>query len=61
MPDGIIIRQWPRLADISTTEHTDSDGKVTTIYKATIELKRLAWCSLGILVVGFLLGVLVAM
>lgn len=59
MPDGVIIRQWPRLADISTTEHTDSDGNTTTIYKATIELKRLGWLSLGLVAVGFVLGALI--
>ena len=51
MPDGTVIIRAPRLVAIETTD----DGRKV----AKIELKRLGWCSLGLLAIGFVLGALV--
>lgn len=58
--DGTVIIRVPRLASIETTDHLDTAGNtIGKTHIVRIELKRLGWCSFGILAIGFALGALV--
>lgn len=57
--DGTVIIKRPRFANFETTEHTDGDVTTKT-YIVRIELKRLGYLSLGLILMGGILGWLIA-